>query len=65
MREGDESLLGSPQVERRLVLAHGVLKTFDAAIHVRVEQGQKAAEVVLITLVRRRGHEQVMVGHPG
>ena len=63
--EGDQGFLGPPQVERGFVLAHGVLQALDAAVHVRVEQGQEPAEVVLVALVRRRGHEQVVVGHPG
>ncbi len=63
--EGDQCFLGPPQVERGLVLPHGVLEALDAAVHVRVEQGEEPAEVVLVALVRRRRHEQVMVGHPG
>jgi hypothetical protein len=65
MGEGNEGLLGAPQVEGGLVLPHGVLQALDAAIHIRVEQGEEPAEVVLVALVGRRGHQQVVVGHPG
>jgi hypothetical protein len=35
-----------------------MLKTLDAAVYIRVEQGEAAAEMVLVALMRRRGHEQ-------
>ena len=61
--KGDERLFGAAQVERGLVFAHCLLKAFDAAVHVRVEQSEETAEMVGIALVRRGRHQEEVVGH--
>ena len=65
MRKGDERLFGAPQVERGLVFLHRVLEALDAAVDVRVEQREEPAEVIRVALVRRRRHQEVVVGHLG
>ncbi len=63
MRERDERLFGAAQVERRFMFAHCLLQAFDAAIHIRIEEGEKAAEVIGIAFMWRGSHQEKMVRH--
>ena len=62
--EGDEGFLDAAEVERRLVLAHGLLQAFHIAVSaITIEQLQEEAEVFRVPLVRRGGHQEVVVRH--
>ena len=63
--EGDQGLLGPPQVERGVAAPHGVFQALDVAVDILVEQRQEPAEVFGVPLVRRGRHQQVVVGHAG
>ena len=65
IRECDERLFRSPEVERSLVFPYCLLKALNTAVNVRIKQGEKSAEVLSITLVGRCGHQQKMVCHSG
>ena len=65
MRERDEGFLGAPQIKGSFVLPNGTLQTLDAAVNVGVEQREESSEVIGVALVRRGGHQQVVVRHLG
>ena len=61
--ERDQRLLRPAQVERGLVPPHRLFEALDVAVDVAVEQREEQAEVLRVALVRRRRHQQVVVGH--
>ena len=63
--ELDQCFLEAAQVERRLVFSHRLLQALDVAVHVAIKKTQEQPEVLRIPLVRRRGHQQEMIGALG
>jgi len=51
-------------LEWRLLTEHCLFQAFHIAINILIQQFEEQAEVLRVTLVRRGGHQEIMVGHP-
>ena len=65
IREGDKGLFDPPQIERGIMSCHRLFEALHIAINVLVEQRQEEAEVFRVALVRRRRHQEIVIGHCG
>ena len=63
--KANQGFFGAAQIEWRFLLLHRLLQALDVAINVGIQQRQEATKMLWIAFMRRRGHQQVMVGHLG
>src|SRR5258708_40117961 len=63
VRERNESLFRSAQIEGRIVTAHRLLKTLHIAVDIPIEKFEKEAEILRVALMRGCGHQKEVIGH--